>query len=673
MKLVSFAESKQQMRKIYILLTFVILLIVPTPAFAAESEKWYMKPFEWMLGAFFEYILAPVAGIHEPAHYIFYQGDGLIWGMYNEEQFNNAVQAGYNMMLVVVSFMLVGAIIKMAIQNSYGKFSSSMQVDMMDNGFKILIALVLIFQFFTIVNIFFTLNVYGVNMFEKHIQDPTSLVDMGADALTKAGEEQDKDKELSFTDLDGNEGNPIKTAIVSFFSFGVALWFKAYYIQRMFFITGLIILAPIWLSTLFFPKLQGITSTAFKELWAQIISQTIHAAVFFVYYWLFDGMSDFNDWLTYILALSIFIPVSESIRFAMGATSDNAGKMATIGTLAGAGSLMHMMKAGGEIKNGFKNAFMERKGVFDGQNAGGNGNGSSIPGMGFAKENADRQYGGSANLNGSPNKFARNMRSFGHVAAGFGSAMMRTGGFTAGMGINPLTGHLAAEGGAQVGKEGGYGAGVLSYAGGKGIVGKGKNALEGFKSSYDSSRENGGNAFQATMSGLGGGMKEGAISTDARTNPVRRNELAQKIGGALGEASYGRGVGYQMGSEMATNFAFKGNDNVDVARLDDKQKYAVVTSNRGSYLAQMGPNNKMIPITNMKPGDANLANGQMVIQEYQVSTSETGIRSFQPQQQQYSIRQVNQGSNQGSQFARQKVATPAKQPNIQEFITQKPN
>ncbi|TFI45326.1 hypothetical protein E4O93_20320, partial [Diaphorobacter sp. DS2] len=203
----------------------------------------------------------------------------------------------------------MAAIIKMGLQNAYGKFSASMKVDLMDNGLKVLIALLLLFQFFPIINIFFTINMYGVSLFEAGISNPKSLTDLGANILTSADGTKSPGDEITFTDLDNDGNNPIKNAIVSFFSLGVAIWFKAYYIQRIFIISGLIILAPIWISTMFFPKLQGITNTAFKELWAQIMSQVIHAATFFLYFWLFDGS---EDWFTYIIALAIFIPVSES-------------------------------------------------------------------------------------------------------------------------------------------------------------------------------------------------------------------------------------------------------------------------------------------------------------------------------------------------------------------------
>lgn len=669
MKLKTPAEWKFHMKKIYLLFTMAILLAIPTPVLAAESGKWYMKPFEWMIGKFFEYFLTPFIGIREPAYYIFYSGDGLIWGLYTQDQFNNAIKTGFNMMLFVVSFMLVTAIIKMGIQNAYGKFSASMKVDLMDNGLKVLLALLLLFQFFTIVNTFATINVYGVTLFDKAISDRTSLVDIGAEILTSADGEKKPGDEITFTDLDNGSKNPIKNAIVSFFSLGVAVWFKAYYIQRLFVISGLIVLAPIWISTMFFPKLQGITATAFKELWAQMMSQTIHAATFFLYFYLFDAS---QDWFTYIIGLAIFIPVSESLRFAMGATSDNAGRLAQIGTLAGAGSLMHMMKAGSEIKNGFKNAFMERKGQFDGPTGASNGGSSStIHGVGFGKENADRQYGGTANLNASPNRFARNMRSFGHIAAGMGSAIMRTGGYSAGMGINPLAGHLAAEGGAQVGKQAGYGAGVLAYTGGKGVQSTGRDAMEGFKENFASTRESGGNVLQATTSGIGGGFKKGIPILRTKDDPFRRNEHLQKVGGAFGDASYGRGVGYHMGAEAATRFVGQGMPDPQITELSEKKDYAVVTSNQGSYLAQRGPNNKLTPISNTKAGDVNLQNGQMVIQDYKISTDQAGVKSFQPVNSQYSIKQVQDRAD-STKFVKQMVATPAKQPNIQEFLNQKP-
>jgi hypothetical protein len=660
-------NKTNKFRMFAIVSLFMLLIVIPTPVLAAESDKWYMKPFEWMIGMAFKYILEPFLGIHEPAYYIFYQGDGLIWGLYTQEQFDKAIQNGFNMMLFIVSVMLVTAIIKMGAQNAYSKFSASMKVDLMDNGLKVIIALILLFQFFPIINTFFQFNVYGIQLFEAGIKDPTSLTELGADILTSADGTKKPGDEITFTDLDNGENHIIKNLIISFFSLGVALWFKAYYIQRIFMISGLIILAPIWISTMFFPKLQGITNTAFKELWAQIMAQTIHAATFFLYFHLFDGS---EDWFTYVIGLAIFIPVSESIRFAMGATSENGGRLATIGTLAGAGTLMHMGKAAGDIRNGFKNSFMERKGAFDGQGntGGGSQQNSFIPG--FAKESGDRQYGGTANMNASPNKFARNMRSFGHVAAGVGSAMMRTGGFSAGMAVNPITGHLAAEAGAKGGQIAGYASGVMSYAGGKGIQGKVKNASEGFRESFQSSQEQGHGAFRSTMSGLGNGMKEGTVSTEYRQNPIRRNELNQKIGGAIGEASFGRGVGYQMGSSAAQMLGSKGMDNVDISQLDAKKDYAIVTSNRGSYLAQKGPNNKMTPMTNMKAGDPSLPNGQMVIQDYKVRPNEQGMKSFQATSSQYAIKNVP--SRDGGTWKKESVEMPAKQPNIQEFLNKQP-
>ncbi|MDA6082863.1 hypothetical protein OSJ97_25320, partial [Escherichia coli] len=76
------------------------------------------------------------------------------------------------------------------------------------------------------------------------------------------------------------------------------------------------------------------------------------------------------------------------------------------------------------------------------------------------------------------------------------------------------------------------------------------------------------------MAGIGGGIKEGTVSSDFRNNPIRRNEIMQKAGGAIGEAMYGRGIGYQMGSENATKLASRGVENVDLARLNPQQTYA---------------------------------------------------------------------------------------------------
>jgi hypothetical protein len=132
-----------------------------------------------------------------------------------------------------------------------------------------------------------------------------------------------------------------------------------------------------------------------------------------------------------------------------------------------------------------------------------------------------------------------------------------------------------------------------------------------------------------------------------------------------------------MGAENATRFASRGVEDVDLARLNSKRTYAVVTSNKGSYLAEKGPNNQLIPRTNMKAGDPSLSDGQMVVQEYkiqQANQGQQGIRSFQPSTSQYTIKQIPSNSeDQGNQWKKVAVEQPAKQPDIQEFLNKKPN
>ncbi|MBM80056.1 MAG: hypothetical protein CMJ78_05615 [Planctomycetaceae bacterium] len=685
-------------RRIAFILILLLMFFPGSAAHAAES-KWYEKPFAFMFSKLFEWILEPFIGLHEPAYYIFYQGAGKIWGLYTQEQYNSAIYNGFNMMLFVVGFLLCGAIVMMGIQHGYAKFSSSMKSDITDNFLKVILGIVLLFQFFPLVNSFFTLNHYFVQMFETGITDPVSLRDLGATVLTSQDGKTAGEK-IEFTDLSSGEGdNWIKDAIVSFFSLGVSIWFKAYYTQRLIMISGLILLAPVWISTIFFPKLQGITSYAMKELWAQTIAQTIHAAIFWLYFWLFDSNT---DWLTYIIALSIFIPVSESLRFAMGATSESGGKLAMIGTAAGFGSLMHGAKAVGDIKNGVKNGYAESKGLFDGSSGKGGqsskGNtGMSMMAMNNGKSggamnslnpmmgmNEERQYGGAVqNVSSNPSKFTQRMRTVGHVAGGVGSAIGRMGGNATGLGVSPFGQHIMAEAGANMGQSAGYGSGVVGFGVGKGMTDKAKNFGQSIKGNFEEnplmtreqSREQNMNPFQqagrnlgTVASNLGRATGDAMVSPQFRNSPQARRETLQRAGGVMGEALYGRGIGYQMGADAATSVMGKGVENPQLGRLDQGADYSVVTERDRSYLAEKGPNNTLTPISNYGPGDPSLPKNAKVMQDHKITTSDTGVISMNPTSEKYATQQVQSPNNGKMDVQTFKVDNSVKTPHVSTFI-----
>lgn len=699
MKLKTFEQINSDLRKKYTVLFVLACLFFPVFSSPAYAEtKWYEKPFSFMVSKTFEWFLEPFIGIHEPAYYIFYQNAGKIWGLYNQAQYTNAIVNGYNMLLFVVVFMLCGSIITMGVQHGYSKFSSSMKADITDNAIKILMGIVLLFQFFPIVEVFFTMNHYFVSLFEQGISNPVSLRDLGATVLTSQDGSTPGEK-IEFTDLSSGEGsNWIKDAIVSYFALGISIWFKAFYIQRLIMISGLILLAPVWISTMFFPKLQGITGFAFKELWSQTMSQTIHAGLFWLYFWLFNSST---DWLTYIIALSIFIPVSEALRFAMGATSESSGKLAMIGTLAGMGTIMHGAKAVSDVKNGFKNSYAEMRGQNPTYNPSSGQRGNSMVPVGqdgnvsnnlmnyynpMMGQGEERQYGGAVQgtRNVAPNKFVQRMRAAGHVASGFGSAMGRMGGSFTGMGINPIFQQGLSESGASMGKEAGYATGVTGFGIGKGTVDKIRNvgtALhENFYENPMLSKDEAGTSnissfgrakhnVLAASKNIGNASANLIASKEFRTNPQARRATWQNVGAVMGEAIYGRDMGAQIGSDAFTTFAGKGVENPQIGRLDQGADYAVVTERDRSYLALKNGDNSLTPISNYGPGDTTLPKGTQIIQNHNITSSANGVKRMVPTSEQFAFQQVQIGGGQ-TETQMVRVEHPVKAPHVNSFLDQ---
>ncbi|MYL35494.1 hypothetical protein GLW08_20540 [Pontibacillus yanchengensis] len=631
-------QINQKLRSWYVLiLTFGILFFPLNNTVHAEG-KWYEAPMEWVMKKLFEWILEPFIGLHEPAWHVFYSSEGKVLGMYTEEQFQNAIVQGYNMVFFVVGVILMGAIVKSFVQAAYSNFSPSMKNDLADLGLKSVFGIILLFNFFGVVEVFIQLNHYTVQMFESQLQDPTSMRDMGAKALA-SNDGEEEGEALKFTDLADDAGF-IEQGIISFFSVGVAIWFKAFYIQRMLMVSGLIILAPLWISMMFFPKLVGLTMFGMRELYSQILSQSIHAALFWIYFWMFG--EDIN-WLTFLIAMSMFIPISESLRFAFGATSENASKLTMAGTAAGMGTLMHGARAIGDAKNGVKNAYKERSGQNDQQQSSKQYGGSAQSASGG---------GGTAGASRTPNKYARNMKTAGHLAGGVGSAMGRMGGNFAGMGLSPVAQHFMAEGGSQAGEGAGFGAGAVGYGGSSALMNKSSNAVnataeafkgngfEGVPSMPNSGLNIKGKAKQlgantkTLAQNLGKGTKEFAVSSKYRNDASVRKDTNEKVLGTLGTASFGPDVGYQMGADKASLFS-QGFKEPSLSDLSDNKIYATVTTSNGSYLAEKDSEGNLTRKSNYGEGNADLEKGQKVVQEFRTRTQEDGIRTVSPSSRKY--------------------------------------
>ena len=653
-------EQNRILAKCYSFLFALALIFYPYST--VYADPWYEKPFSWAIRWFFELFLSPFVGLHEPAYHVFYSGEGKYWGLYTEEEFNVAIQGGYEMMMFVVGFVMVGSIMKSGVTSTYANFSSSMKTDLTELGLKSVFGIVILFNFIPLVNAFFTLNFAAIDWFEAGIQNPQSLKDLGASILA-SNDGQNAGEKIEFTDLTGEDSGWQKDAIVSFFSLGVAVWFKAFYIQREVMISGLILLAPIWLSTLFFPKMQGMASFGFKELWSQIMGQTVHAGMFWIYFWI---MGD-QDWLGYLIAIAIFIPVSESLRFAFGATSESSSKLSMVGTAAGLGTIMHGARAVKGIKNGTMNGYKEKKGHNDKEKS------KEYGGSTQSASSSNGGGGGTGSTGTSsartPNSYARKMRTAGHMASGIGSGMGRMAGNFAGMGISPFAQHFMAEGGAEAGEGAGFASGALGYGGGSAVANKTKNAYnaskEGFEENPMKFGGQGGKSFGPNMKSLaqnmGKGAKEFAVSSEFRNDASSRKETMQKAFGTMGAASYGPEMGYQMGADFAGERLSKGHKKPNISDFNDNDNLATVTTNEGSYLAMQDSEGQYQRISNYGSGDPNLQDGEKVMQDHKVSTDKSGHRQMTATSDNYQL------DSNGNKFRHQGPSA-----DVNQFINNRP-
>jgi hypothetical protein len=636
---------------VFILLLIVVLagaLIPTTTAMAApligmpqnhylETDPWYAKPILWVL----DQILAVFGGIHDPGDHVFYQScfkdevgcENKKLGMYTEANYNHVIRRGFALFSIAMAFIVTAAVVKAGMLYSMTPLSSTLKIETTDTLIKCMVGIILVGNFFTISGTLFKGNNMIVSLIYQDIKQPIDLSSYGPDLNGSMTSRIPEGERIVLRDF-ATEQSGLGKLIVSFATRGVAIWWEVFYLQRFLVISLLLVLAPFWIAMMFYPMLQGITMAAFKELWSQIVAQAIHAGLF----WLFFNLFDTNlGWFHVTVAMALFIPISESVRFIFGATSQTGSKLSMIGTAAGMGAFLHMGKAAQDVMGGFttvKNSASAGKGSGSetgnrGSSAGGSGP-SVMSQVGGMVGGSTSGSGGSGGSNApASNSFASRLRTGGEIVGAFSKGGMRFAGAAMGTGLGPAGQVVLGEAGAAVGSAVGYRAGAGIAAAGQGMQTWMRNSKEHFdESNSQNNPENGetsqrfqnadpvtkafvknapvvASAVSSAFKGMKGGVAE-------KNDPALRRAGAEKAYGAIGEIVGGRG-GYQIGEGFAQKL--HAGKPLSAGSFQPNQQIYTVETQDGSFLASE-EKGEYVRMSNIGKGNSSLSKGQVVVRPY---------------------------------------------------------
>lgn len=660
------------MKKIVAFLS-VILLILPI-AVSADSTAdrieqaydnvpWYARGFVYIIDLF----LGLLGGVRDPMDHVFNGGcstfDGVfndcqdlaVWGVWTTEYFNNYINRGFWLMATIGMALIIIAIVKNGVMFSFSSLSPMMRVSIGDTLIKVFIATLLMTQFYNIVGTMFQVNNLAVNMFEQELRGNITVRDGDGNILPRAGAVISNDRIL-MQDLTLATGgtNGLDDVMIILFTKGISIWWEVFYLQRTLMISILVILAPLWIACMFTPFLGGITSTALKELWAQCISQCIHAALF----WLFFGLFQADmSWLNMLIALAIFIPISESVRFIFGATSQTGSNLARAGTLVGAGAMINLVGAASSIGKGISRGVGAFKGATSATGASNAGRAGASLGetatagmpmhahaVSGGHNKMDRvmgMKGGSTtnNIGSSPivTSKTKSLRAVSEVASGLGGAAFRMGGAVLGAGVGGGIGmYMGGNVGEKLGDGIGYRAGATAYGGGSVVAGASKS-LANMPKAYKEARKASHSRRAAAGYALRGGINKVRAENGELPAQEQMEYEAQQLEksaerfGVAGEALFGRG-GYEKGDAFARS-RMRGRQPTasminSLKKAGINQVYTVET-NASSVLAYKDKNGEYVPISNYKRGNPNLRNGETLVSSYNIKGSGDHVH-FEP-------------------------------------------
>jgi hypothetical protein len=548
--------------------------------------------------------------------------------MYSPDSYNHVIRRGFTLFSVAMLFIITSAIIKAGVLFSVTPLSSTLKIETTEMIIKCLLGVILIGNFFTISGTMFKANNMIVNLIYTDIKQPVDLSSYGPDLNGDLKSKVSGDR-IKMDDMAENQSS-LGKIIIDFATIGLSIWWEVFYLQRFLFISILVILAPLWISMMFYPMLQGITMAAFKELWSQIVAQAVHAGLF----WLFFNIFDHNlGWFHVTVAMALFIPISESVRFIFGATSQTGSKLTALGTAAGMGAFLHIGQAAKDVKGGLS-TIRER---LAGGKTGGSTESAGINGSMGSSQSVMSKVGGmdgagraSGGVGGSipSSGFASKMRLAGSVTGAVSKGAMRFAGSSMGIGLGPLGQFAFAEAGAAVGQAVGYRTGAAAVAVGKGAQSWAKNTSEHFNEgkeeratiAQDPRFQNASPVSKAIMrsapvvgaaaKSVVQGLKGGALEKNDR---ALQRASAEKFYGAISEVIGGEG-GYRIGERFA-KWSHAG-EVLPAQSFTPNQKVFSVETRDGSFLATQGESGQFNRISNINKGNQSLAKGQVVAKAY---------------------------------------------------------
>ncbi len=290
-----------------------------------QESSWWEKIVEGLLGK----ILEPFQQLKSAQQLVFDVPSDRVWGIFTMSEYQDVIIPGQNLVYLLAWSVLVVAIIVTAQKLSLSGINPGVRQDMFQ----------LIAHWVTIA---FILSNIGI------IFDMMFYINRTIVSLFKAHAPPDSFMSLSFINPEtGVEMNLIAQMLIQLVVFGLSIWLNFFYIMRKYLLIFMIILGPLFIVLYLFPAMRPAASAWIKEVFSNIIAQSIHAMMLWVYLSLGDDLmyeGGYADWLVYIVVLCMFIPFSETVRFMLGATG-TTGQMSTAGTLMGAGFLLHMGRA----------------------------------------------------------------------------------------------------------------------------------------------------------------------------------------------------------------------------------------------------------------------------------------------------------------------------------------
>jgi hypothetical protein len=659
-------------RRLVVSLSLVIFLscVFAPVALAGAGDPWYTMPITWTL----DFLLGVLGGIHDPADHIFYSSCGIVgtifqacadrsvWGLFTQDQFDTVIQRGFFMFAGLAIAFISLSIIKSGVLLSYRNLSSLIKFEVNDALVKTVVATILISQFFPIATQFFNLNTAAINLFKNDLISPSVVKDNAGKVIPSDGKiiKGDRIEMNSLCENTSELTSPIARSACAVTVRGVSIWWEVFYLQRKFMIGILCILAPLWISCMFYPMLHGVTMTAWKELWSQIIAQAIHAALFWMYYHLIDNQM---GWFQMLVGISLFIPISESIRFIFGASAGTGSKLAMAGTMVGAAGIMNMTKGLVSVGKGLTNASKISRGIPLSNERGGGGAlrgvTAGLSGGGGGGLTGSNGGGGSeADLGaGRPmSPTQRKNRMAGEIGAGLGSAYMRMGLGFAGAGMGGGAGaYLGGELGAELGDNAGYRGGVLGRVTGKAAAtgvakatDRAVNFPKNFSEAYGQMTNRDGDWSAKTAKATSIAAQGGLSNVMAKSQPLtpeqslekaaEKREQAAERGGTAAEILHGRGS-YSNGDARAR--ARHVGRKVSPGTLTDLRDakgtgtvYALETSSSSVLATRDGEGNYQA-FSNLGRGNNSLRQGETVVTPFQIQGKGSSVRLV-PEKEPYS-------------------------------------